>query len=304
MKASFSIGITGGMGLVGKALRSSLSSPVIFISRQESTKALKLNEKCLIGSFTDSHIQDEFISKVDVLIHAATSVGPRSEFESQFIENDLIGTLALAKNFFKSKPYGHFIYLSTSGGLYDLNDPNEKTEQSEIDPKSLYGAIKLLIEDSLQDLSGNHGLVTIVRPAPVYGDSLKKNLTVGLIDKLLKSTFTDSINEAAVPIFDNMNSARDYLHVDDLSSALKALINREHASRFEIYNIGTGKETSILEVIKTINTISERPVQYKVLPVDKKPTSLIVNSDKIFTDTGWKAQINLHDGILKMKEIK
>jgi nucleoside-diphosphate-sugar epimerase len=299
MILNLKIGITGGLGLIGKALRAQLSSPVIFVSRQIPQQVLQANETCLVGSFADTAIAEALTIGPDVLVHAATAVGPRSEFEKQFIENDLVATIALAKTFFKNNPHGHFIYLSTAGGLYDLEDRTAKTEASPTDSKTIYGAIKLLIEESLERISGEYGVVTILRPAPIYGDSLKKNQTVGLIDKLL-----NSISGPVVSIFDNMESARDYLHVNDLIRAIKMVIqNRmknQSASRFEIYNVGTGVETSILQVIETIHHICQQETHYEVLPVNKAPTSLIVNAEKLYQHVGWIAETTLDQGILKM----
>lgn len=73
--------------------------------------SLSSNEECIIGNFSDPSAIEEFVSKINVLIHAATGVGPRSEFEEQFIKDDLIGTLNLAKAFFKKNPKGHFFIL-------------------------------------------------------------------------------------------------------------------------------------------------------------------------------------------------
>jgi nucleoside-diphosphate-sugar epimerase len=286
------IGITGGTGLVGKALRKKLSSPLALVMRHPSVD-IKSNEIVILGNFADPVTIEKFVSKINVLIHAATGVGPRSNFEEQFIRDDLVGTINLAKAFFKKNPDGHFIYLSTSGGLYDLEDQNIKTEDSEVHPKNIYGAIKLMVEGALENLPGK---VSVLRPAALYGDSFKKNQTVGLIDKLLKSTVSNDV----VPIFDKIESARDYLHVNDLVEAITLLINRKNGSAFEVYNIGTGEETSIGSVIGLVALISPEKVKVEILPTPNERTSLIVNSDKIFRDLGWKAQTSLKDGVMQM----
>lgn len=286
------IGITGGTGLVGKALRAKLSSPVVLVMRHPSVD-IRNNESVVLGSFSNPKVIEELVSTVDVIIHAATSVGPRSGFEDQFIEDDLVGTIKLAQSFFKKNPNGHFIYLSTAGGLYNLEDPSLKIEISAVEPKSLYGAIKLIVEGALENLDGK---VTILRPSAIYGDSYKKNQTVGLIDKLLKSTISDEI----VPIFDKVQSARDYLHVDDLVEAILCLVDRKKGERFEVYNIGTGEEVSIEEIIKIINLVSSEKVKVEIVATPNERTSLIVNSNKVLCDVGWKSKILLKDGIIKM----
>lgn len=297
MNSKLKIGITGGLGLVGKALRHSLSENAVFVSRQESTD-LKPTEKKIVGSFADETVMEELTSELDVLIHLATSVGPRSDYDISFIENDLVGTIALYKVFFKKNPTGHFIYISTAGGLYDLHDPTPKTEESELCPTGMYGAIKLAVEDYLELNPSEKGMVTILRPSAIYGDSFKKNQTTGLIDKLLKSTLKESINEH-VPIFDQLNSARDYLHVNDLVRAIKLVMNRK-GSLFEVYNVGSGVEFSIKEVMTIVNNMSDEKTRTDIHKVTTGVTSLIVNSSKLFEAVGWKAEISLHEGIKKM----
>lgn len=299
MNSNLKIGITGGLGLIGKALRKKMSRSVVFISRQQPDSPLKANEKCLVGSFTDPEIREKFIQNIDVLIHTATAVGPRSEFDPLFIENDLVGTIDLAKAFFNKNPNGHFIFLSTAGGLYNLNDSGIKTEESELFPDNLYGAIKLIIENFLESQIKEKGVVTILRPVPIYGDSFKKNQTTGLIDKLLKSTLPSSEN-LPVSIFDRLESARDYLHVDDLINAIDMIVDRQTESRFDVYNLGTGKETSIQDVLNLVDEISDEKARVEIIPVSKEPSSLAVNCDKIFHDIGWKSKISLHEGISKM----
>lgn len=299
MSTKLKIGITGGQGLIGKALRNNITTPVVFISRQLPDTPIKDNEFCLVGSFTDPEIKKEFIRQADVLIHAATLVGPRSDYEDSYIENDLVGTIELARDFFKFHPNGHLIFLSTAGGLYNLNDPSVKTEESEIFPDNIYGAIKLIVENYLEDLVKNNGRVTILRPAPIYGDSLKKNQTNGLIDKLLRSTL-DGPEAIVVNIFDHLKSARDYLHIDDLVRAIILIINSKEYSGFEIYNLGTGTEVSIEEVLEVLNDICPGEIKYKILPVDRKASSLVINSEKIFKKNSWKPRVTLKEGIRKM----
>ncbi|MBC7540424.1 MAG: NAD-dependent epimerase/dehydratase family protein [Bacteriovorax sp.] len=294
------VGITGGLGLVGKALRGKLTTPLVLLTRREPAD-IKSNEKLVIGNFADKKVADEFVKNLDVLIHAATGVGPRSEFEERYISDDFVGTIELARSFFSVNPKGHFIYLSTAGGLYDLEDPGVKTEVTEVHPKVLYGAIKLLVEDTLSNLKLSDGKISILRASALYGDSLRENQTVGLIDKLLKST----IENTPVPIFDKMESARDYLHVEDLVSAILSLVSKPSMLSYEIYNVGTGIETSIVEVIKLINSISESQVKVEFLPTPNKRTSLIVNSEKIKAYSGWESTISLREGVIKMyQELK
>ncbi|MBY0414162.1 MAG: NAD-dependent epimerase/dehydratase family protein [Bdellovibrionales bacterium] len=299
MKENLRIGITGGLGFIGIGLRKQINRRVVFISRELPKNALKPTETCLVGSFINPEIREEFVKNIDVLIHAASLVGPRSSYDSLIIENDLVGTIDLAKAFFAKNPNGHFIFLSTSGGLYDLGNPDEKSEESELFPDNLYGSIKMCIENFLEEKVKKNGVVTILRPAPIYGDSLKKNQTNGLIDKLLRSTLSEDPT-LKVSIFDKMESSRDYLHIDDLVEAIDLVIDRDQKSRFEVYNIGTGIGTSIEKVLHIVNAISSKRPVYEILQVDKPASYLTLNSDKIFKEIGWKPKVSLLEGVLKM----
>lgn len=261
------IGITGGNGLIGKALRQSLTTPVKVVMRQVSDDKLLSNEKLIIGNFADPQIIDEFVLGLDVLIHTAASVGPRVEYDINFVRNDLVGSIELAKAFFKHNPKGHFIFLSTAGGLYNLEDRSIKTEASEIFPDNIYGAVKYIVEENLQGL----GNVSVLRPAPVYGDSFKKNQKIGLIDKLLKTTI-EEYKSQPVEIFDKLNSARDYLHVEDLVNAILTVAIQKKDSQYQLYNVGTGVEFSIQEVLDIIYEVVKKPATVNIVPVDKTAT--------------------------------
>ncbi len=295
MNSDKKIGITGGDWLIGKALRQNLSSPVKFITRHSANEKLKDSETCILGNFADEKNIKHFVKDLDILIHTAAVVGPRGEFEIDFVRNDLVGSIELAKLFFKENPHGHFVFLSTAGGLYNLNDTSAKVETSEIFPDNIYGAVKYLVESALEGL----GNVSVLRPAPVYGDSLKKNQKIGLIDKLLKTTLPE-YTSVPVDIFDNLNSSRDYLHVNDLVEAILVISTKKAHNNYEVYNVGTGLGTSISSVISMIEKITSKRVSVNIIPVDKIATSLVINSNKIFQEYGWKPKKELIDGIAEM----
>lgn len=87
---------------------------------------------------------------------------------------------------------------------------------------------------------------------------------------------------------------RDYVHVDDLS--------RAHIAAFEklsvpgaalFYNLGTGKPTSVLEVIKAVETVSGKKVPYTTAPRRAgDPPALYADSSKAIKDLGWKIKFN------------
>ena len=96
---------------------------------------------------------------------------------------------------------------------------------------------------------------------------------------------------------------RDYIHVVDLSkahvSALKRLVEEKNTSNYEVFNIGTGKGSSVLEVISAFEEVSNQQLNYKI--VDRREGDVIAafaDTTKANTVLGWKAQSSLKEALL------
>ena len=96
---------------------------------------------------------------------------------------------------------------------------------------------------------------------------------------------------------------RDYIHVVDLAKAhivaLKRLLENKNKAPFEIFNLGTGKGNSVLEVIKAFEKVTGKKVNYKL--VDRREGDIVA----AYADTtiankelGWKAEIGLEEALL------
>ena len=96
---------------------------------------------------------------------------------------------------------------------------------------------------------------------------------------------------------------RDYIHVVDLAKAhvmaLTRLIDGSNKNNFEVFNIGTGKGSSVLEVIHTFEEVSGKKLNYKI--VGRREGDVIsayADTNKANTVLGWKAKLNLKDALL------
>lgn len=95
---------------------------------------------------------------------------------------------------------------------------------------------------------------------------------------------------------------RDYIHVVDLAKAhvvaLQRLLDKKNIDKVEIFNLGTGIGSSVLEVISSFEKISEQKLAYKI--VDRREgdvTSAYANTDKANTILGWKTQSSLDEAM-------
>ena len=95
---------------------------------------------------------------------------------------------------------------------------------------------------------------------------------------------------------------RDYIHVVDLAKAhvvaLQRLLSSKNTEKVEIFNLGTGTGSSVLEVIKTFEKVSNQKLPYKI--VDRREgdiTSAYANTDKANAVLGWKALSTLEQAL-------
>ena len=80
--------------------------------------------------------------------------------------------------------------------------------------------------------------------------------------------------------------------------ALQRLLNKKNAEKVETFNLGTGKGSSVLEVITTFEKVSGRKLPYKIVPRREGDiVSAYANTDKANTVLGWKAQSTLEEAL-------
>jgi UDP-glucose 4-epimerase len=97
-------------------------------------------------------------------------------------------------------------------------------------------------------------------------------------------------------------AVRDYIHVVDLAKAhivgLNRLIEKNNLSNFEVFNIGTGTGSSVLDVIKAFEKVANKQLKYKI--VNRREGDIVeAYADTSFANTElkWKAEYNLEEAL-------
>jgi UDP-glucose 4-epimerase len=95
---------------------------------------------------------------------------------------------------------------------------------------------------------------------------------------------------------------RDYIHVVDLARAhviaMQRLLKGENAVNYEVFNVGTGTGSSVMEVIQSFERVSGKSLNYKI--VDRRPGDIIsayADTRKANDDLGWRAESTLDDAM-------
>ena len=262
-------------------------------------------------------VQDFFKRHADLagVIHFAASkaVGESVENPLLYYENNL-GVLTYMLQNMVEKDKGNFIF-SSSCTVYGQADEMPITENAPVKPaESPYGNTKQVGEEIIADTCKvNPQLAAIAlryfnpigaHPTAEIGElplGVPQNLVpyitqtgMGLREQL--SVFGDDY-----PTKDG-TCIRDYIHVVDVAKAhvvaLQRLLNDANEENFEVFNLGTGKGSSVLEVIESFEKVSGSKLNYKIAA--RRAGDVVqayADTTKANTVLGWKAESSLDDAI-------
>lgn len=213
----------------------------------------------------------------------------------------------------KKHKVDNFIF-SSSCTVYGEADELPITESAPIKPaESPYGNTKQIGEEILKDSSQAYGFNVIAlryfNPIGAHTTTNIGELPIGVPQNLIPYvTQTAARIRAQLKVFGNDyptqdgTAVRDYIHVIDLAkahvSALTRLLNKKNNDKFEFFNIGTGKGTSVLEIIKTFEKATNQKINY--IFADRRKgdvTEAYADTNKANKILGWKAEKTLEEAL-------
>jgi len=186
------------------------------------------------------------------------------------------------------------VYPSSGGTIYGDEPPETGfTEESPATPYGSYGLGKLLVEEMIGFYARSGGpQCLILRIANAYGPSVHGHNRQGVINAFLDRV---SANEP-VRIWGDGSAMRDYVHVEDILSAISELVCS--TTRNDIFNVGSGRSHSVLEVLELIENATGRQVQIE--RVASEYTGVVRNQldiSRLHDQTGWQPRIELSQGL-------
>lgn len=271
---------------------------------------LDLRDKHLVSEFFKNH------ADVSGVIHFAASkaVGESVELPLLYYENN-INTLVYLLSKLKDKANAQFIF-SSSCTVYGQADELPITEAAPTKPaESPYGNTKQIGEEIIKDIckvSPNLNAIALryFNPIGAHESAEIGELPIGVPQNLVPF-----ITQTAFGLRDQLSvfgddyptqdgtCIRDYIHVVDLAkahvAALKRLMNAKNTNNFEVFNIGTGKGSSVLEVINAFEKVSNAKLNYKI--VDRREgdiTAAYADTHKANSILGWKSIFSLEEALL------
>jgi UDP-glucose 4-epimerase len=321
--------VTGGLGYIGShtvvellnngfevVIVDDLSNSEKFILKNIEEVAGKkpvfypfdLKRRELLTQVFDAHQIDGCIN-----FAAFKAVGESQIKPVDYYENNLFLLINILQEF-KNREISNFIF-SSSCTVYGQADQMPIDENTPLKmPESVYGKTKQMGEEILIDFAKAYNrkisLLRYFNPIGAHPSAKLGELPVGIPNNLVPY-----VMQTAAGIREKLNiwgndyptedgtAVRDYIYVVDLAkahvAALKRLINEESGeAMIDIYNLGTGKGSSVLEVVKAFEKANNVEIPYQIC--DRREGDITVayaNVDKAEKELNWKSETSLEEAL-------
>ncbi|NLC48341.1 MAG: UDP-glucose 4-epimerase GalE [Tenericutes bacterium] len=245
---------------------------------------------------------------IDIVIHFASlkSVGESVVNPLTYYRNNIDSTLTLLE--VMKKHNCKKLIFSSSATVYAPSKIQPLLESSPLGASNPYGATKIAIENLLNDIyiSDSSWSIAILRyfnPAGAHksgllGEEYKNSNS-------LFSSISKVINDKEKEVFIMGNdydtydktAIRDYIHVVDLAKAHLKVINRvKKYNEIDIYNIGTGRGYSVLEILNTFMNTNNIKIKYKFTKRREGDLPMyFCNPKYIYNKLNWKSKLTIED---------
>jgi len=321
--------VTGGLGFIGSHTAVELilaghEAIIVDDLSNSSTGVLNGIEK-ITGTRPTFHrvdlknkaeVQQFFSNHNDLqgIIHFAAfkAVGESVFNPLEYYENN-IGSLVFILQEIRNLGLNNFIF-SSSCTVYGQADELPITENSPVKPAmSPYGNTKQVGEEVIKDAINAHNFNAIslryfnpvgAHPSAEIGESplgVPLNLVPFVTQTAAGVRQQLSVFGSDYETRDGTNE-RDYIHVVDVAKAhviaVERLLSGKNASNYEVFNLGTGPGSTVLEVIQSFERVSGEKLNYKI--VERRAgdvTAAYADTTKANAELGWKTEKTLDDAM-------
>ncbi|MDY6801474.1 MAG: UDP-glucose 4-epimerase GalE [Bacteroidota bacterium] len=254
--------------------------------------------------------------KLDAIIHFAAfkSVGESVEKPLRYYQNNLVSLMNLLEGMLKFNIRN--IVFSSSATVYGQPDKLPADENAPIKKAtSPYGNTKQIAEEIIHDVMKVNQEMNAIslryfNPIGAHSSALIGELPLGVPDNLVPF-----ITQTAIGIRDELKvfgddyntpdgtAIRDYINVVDLAKAhvvaINRLINHKNKKNFEVFNLGTGKGSSVMEIIKAFENATGEKLNYKIVGRRAGDVeSVYADTSLANSELGWKTEVGLEETLL------
>lgn len=297
--------VTGGAGYIGshtvRLLMNQGHEVWAFDSLVTGHRQAVPEERLVVADLKDIDRIDHtlIVNRIEAVVHFAAFayVGESVADPAKYYRNNLVNTLNLMECMRRNKVSR--IVFSSSCVTYGTPAKMPITEDLPQNPINPYGNTKLAVERALADFSTAYGWgYAALRYFNASGASADGSLgedhdpETHLIPRVIYAAM------GKIPHLDVFGTdyptpdgtcIRDYVHVEDLAEAHRLVLERLQPGRGLAYNVGTGRGSSVREVIRAVEVVSGRKVPLREGPHRAgDPPELVADAMKIRSELGWK----------------
>jgi UDP-glucose 4-epimerase len=290
--------VLGGNGFIGTHLVDALLDKGLSVRVYDRSPS-RLRETPQGAEYVEGELGNyglirEAVEGIEVVYHLISTTLPKTSNDDPIydVRSNLIDTLQLLEACVEGG-VRKVIFASSGGTVYGLPHTVPITEDHPTNPITSYGIVKLAIEKYMDLFRHLHGLgYTVVRISNPYGPYQNPGGQQGAIAVFLHHLRTGQ----PITIWGDGRVVRDYIYVTDLVDAL--VLAAEVESGRKVLNVGSGRGTSLNELISLINEVTgERPeVKYVAGRALDVPAN-VLDVARACEELGWRPKTALDYGI-------
>jgi UDP-glucose 4-epimerase len=291
--------ITGAAGFLGAPLANSLTADghrVVGLDDLSTGDPDRLSPDVHLvrGDINDRPKLWSLLQDVDCVYHlAARVIVPESMlYPREYNQVNVGGTVTLMEAM-RDVGVKRVIFIS-SGTIYGNQRNQPLTERCRPNPRSPYAVSKLSAEYYIRTIGDLWGIETVcLRVFNAYGPGQPLPPSHAPV---IPYCFRQAVEKGTIVIHGSGNQTRDYVYIDDVVSAMKAVSYAEKINRM-IINVGSGVETSVHEIVKTvIATTGTNPEVVINKSHDSGPSRMCADLTLAKKKLGYEPQVKLADG--------
>jgi UDP-glucose 4-epimerase len=282
--------VTGGAGFIGSHLVDALlgrGDTVSVVDDLSSGRRERVPDGVPLHVVDIAEIADAMAAeRPDVVFHLAAQVDVRHSVSdpARDARVNLAGTATVLE---AARHVGvRRVLLASTAGVYGDAAPTPTPESAPVEPYSPYCASKAAAESYLALYTRLHGLSTLaLRFGNVYGPRQNPHGEAGVVAIFAGAAATGR----RVTIYGDGAQTRDYVYVGDVAAAFLAAADSDATG---VVNIGTGRETSVLELVTALGVEADH-VPARTGEVTRSCLDVALAADVL----GWRAAVPLQDGL-------
>lgn len=297
--------VTGGAGFMGSNFvirvrqvrpkwKLTVLDAMTYAANQSSLDPVLGEVDIVRGSVTDPDLVDELVADHDLVVHFAADSHNDNSLDDPwpFIDTNIIGTYQLIQAVLRRDKRLHHISTDEVYGDLGLDDPAKFTESTPVNPSSPYSASKASADLLVRAWIRSFGLkATLSNCSNNYGPRQHP-------EKFIPRQVTGVLQDVKPKLYGAGANVRDWIHVDDHSDALIAII--EQGRLGETYLIGADGEMTNRDVISLILELMGKPSDWFEHVPDRPGHDLryAIDATQLRTETDWRpARADMRSGL-------